>query len=446
MYTIIVIVIIAVICGLIYKYIPIEEIIKFYVTGFDAGFQFSEIKLLWKLAQIVDLEEPRALFWSVAAIDKSIAAMLKASKMNGTDQTPVVQKFIDRLYEYKTQMELKQTNSKKGLLSSRHIAVNTKIRVVYKQKGVFFSKVLNNARHLVIDMPLQENMLVSTIDWKDQPISIFFWRDNDAAYSFDTYVVEVGPFRSKNVLFLKHTDQIYRSQKRKSIRSDCCIKAQLYLKSMCETPDNTPEIASGLMCIVENISQDGALIRAGGRAESNLELKLQFALGDTTIVMIGTVRSVEYISETNQSKLHFEAQELPKSMKNAVLSYVYNFMSTEEKEKMYAIALAEKDAGIHEDGVEESILQLESALQKEATEKEKEENQKADDVAENKDVVEEPLNDGSVPAKGESSEENKIAEPNETKAVEVQDKPLPSEEDAIAVESLEVIDELPPED
>ena len=104
-----------------------------------------------------------------------------------------------------------------------------------------------------------------------------------------------------------------------------------------------------MTCLLEDISEDGALIRIGGKGVSNLHIKLQFTIGESFIVMSGFVRGVEYDEEKNQSKLHFECTYIDTPMKNAILSYVYNVIPDEEKEIIQAMELAEKDEKNRED-------------------------------------------------------------------------------------------------
>jgi len=53
-------------------------------------------------------------------------------------------------------------------------------------------------------------------------------------------------------------------------------------------------------------------------------VKLQFGLDEASIVMSGTVRSVDYDASANRSVLHVEAVTPSPRMRNAIRSYVYN--------------------------------------------------------------------------------------------------------------------------
>lgn len=320
-----------------------KDNIKFFSTGLDSGFKLSEIFLLWKLAKIANLQDPLTLYWSLPSLEKGIAATIANAKNNGLEHSKKTQDFLAKLYAYRTKLELNPKN-KKGLTSTKFIDVGQKIRVILKGRGVFSAEVLNNSKDLIISLPLQNNQItIAGVDWVGMMMSVYLWRKDDAAYVFDTYVRENTMFNGKSVLCLSHTDNLLRTQKRRSVRCECHIYAQMYIIKS-ETADlKSMETQPGLKCLLEDISEDGALIKIGGKGVSNLHIKLQFTIGESFIVMSGFVRGVEYDEEKNQSKLHFECTYIDTPMKNAILSYVYNVIPDEEKEIIQAMDLAEKD-------------------------------------------------------------------------------------------------------
>ena len=326
-----------------------KDNIKFFSTGLDSGFKLTEIFLLWKLAKIADLEDPLTLYWSLPALEKGIAATISNAKNNGLEHSKKTQDFLAKLYAYRTKLELNPKN-KKGLTSTKFIDVGQKIRVILKGRGVFSAEVLNNSKDLIISLPLQNNQItIAGVDWVGMMMSVYLWRKDDAAYVFDTYVRENSMFNGKSVLCLSHTDNLLRTQKRRSVRCECHIYAQMYIIKS-ETADlKSMETQPGLKCLLEDISEDGALIRIGGKGVANLRIKLQFTIGESFIVMSGLVRGVEFDEEKNQSKLHFECTYIDTPMKNAILSYVYNVIPDEEKEIIQAMELAEKDEKNRED-------------------------------------------------------------------------------------------------
>ena len=326
-----------------------KDKIDFYLTGLDDGFKISEIHLLYKVAVESELEEPKALFISVPALNRSIASILKNAKIRGTENTPMVQDFLTKLYRYRTKVELDPKNSN-SLKSTRGLKPGQKIKVLLKGTGVFSSSVINSGRELVIALPrLKDAIPFSGKDWIGKKVSIYLQRTGDAGYVFDTEVHNSVQYASRNALYVGHTDNIMRFQKRKSVRTTCNLKAMFYLPSTELAKHIEPESFPGLRCLIEDISEEGALIRIGGVGRKNIAVKLQFELGTRLIVMYGIVKGIEYNEELNQSRMHFSCMEISPESKNAILSYVYNVMPKDEREEIEAISQTVEDSREEED-------------------------------------------------------------------------------------------------
>jgi c-di-GMP-binding flagellar brake protein YcgR len=133
---------------------------------------------------------------------------------------------------------------------------------------------------------------------------MYFWRREDAGYVFDSYVIDDLRIRNVPVLQVSHSEALLRTQKRKSVRARSKIPAYLYLLKRIEGAYEKPERAPGLRAMVQDLSEDGAAVAIGGKAKPGLQVKLQFGLEERSVVMSGTVRSVDFDAEANRSVLH----------------------------------------------------------------------------------------------------------------------------------------------
>ena len=203
---------------------------------------------------------------------------------------------------------------------------------------------MGNGNFLVINVPRQNNLIpYSGEDWVGKVVSVYLWRKGDARYVFDTTVTQSGLFLGKSSLFLKHSSNLVRTQKRKSVRLKCQIYGMLYIVKKDKIDINAIETQNGFRCLIEDISESGALIRIGGKGVQNVKIKLQFNIQNKLILMVGIVRTVEYNEEQNQSLLHFECTHIEPSMRNEILRFVYNMMPQNEKEVMEALEQTEDD-------------------------------------------------------------------------------------------------------
>ena len=322
----------------------LKRTVQFFISGFDLGFKPGEIFFLWKIARTTKLEDPTALFWSLPVLDQSTAEIVQRARQTGTDTDESTQRLLSRLYAYRTKMELDHSKKKLGVESTRDMLINQKVRILLRGVGVFTSRVVRNtSRSLVLDYPSNPSLQATSIPWVGKTISVYFWRHDDAGYVFETTIVPDPVSDGKAVIHVSHTNELIRSQKRKSIRAKCSIGAQLYLVKPQDQLESALEPEPGMKCRIDDLSEDGAMILIGGKAVKNMKIKLQFMVHDVLIVMAGIIRAVEYNENTNQSRIHFECEELNPRMKNAVLTFVYNVLPEEEKQELDAIRLTEED-------------------------------------------------------------------------------------------------------
>ena len=317
--------------------------INFFATGLDQQFSLSEISTLWKLARVVDLEEPETIFVSTNSLTKCISTLVENARRDGTEGSAATQNFLAKLYKFRTKIELAAEN-KRGLESSRALSNGQRLRLILKGSGIFAARIVNNARELIITIPVQDGRIkIPPEDWADKEVSVYLWRKGDAGYVFDTKVISAGIFWGQNVLYLAHSENLFRAQKRKSIRTECHIPAQLYVIREAVEDYSQVETTPGFKCFLEDISSDGALIRIGGKGVNNIQIKLQFDLEGALIMMYGLVRSVEYNATNNQSRLHLECLHIEPSMRNAILTFVYNILPEDQKDAEMALSQLEDE-------------------------------------------------------------------------------------------------------
>ena len=318
--------------------------IEFYITGLDSKFTFSDLKLLWHVSQICDLEQPTSLFWSMQSLTRCMAHITSDAAQNNKENDEKTQKLISKLFDYRTKLQ-NETDSKKGLDSTLYLDKGQKLRIILPGQGVFTSKILNNGKEIIISVPRKKEMIpISAENWMGKVISVYLWRANDARYVFDTSVINHGLFIGEPSISIKHSNNLVRTQNRKTVRAKCNIPANLYiLTQQHATNTSSVETQTGYKCILEDISESGALIHIAGKGQQNVQLKLQFNIQSILIIMVGVVRTVEYNPQLNESLLHFECTSIEPSMKNEILSFVYNMLPEREKEVYEAISMTSQD-------------------------------------------------------------------------------------------------------
>ncbi len=334
-----------------------KQKIDFYITGLDSKFSYADLNLLWKVSQICELEQPTALFWSMQALTKCMAHITSQAAKSGTENDPKMQSLITKLFDYRTKLQ-NETDDKKGLESTLYLDKGQRLRIILPGEGVFTSQIMNNGKEIIISVPRKNNMIPITAEqWVGKVISVYLWRKGDARYVFDTRVINHGLFLGESSISIQHSNNLMRTQKRKSVRSKCQIQANLYVVTANSANNSSVETQEGYKCIIEDISESGALVHIAGKGQPNIQIKLQFNIQNKLVIMLGIIRTVEYNSDLNESLLHFECLKIEPAMKNEILGFVYNTLPSEEREVYEALSMTDEDKG-DEAEAEELINQI----------------------------------------------------------------------------------------
>jgi c-di-GMP-binding flagellar brake protein YcgR len=303
--------------------------VQFFAKGADAGFSIREIELLRKLAVLCNLEEPSALFWSQTQLDQCIRALVKARRDEASAEELGDENFLSRLYEYRKKIEMEKPKIKNGISNSRQISEGQNLRILVPGNGVFRSQVIRNSpQNLTISRPLNERVS-SNFSWTGTKLSVYFWREDDAGYVFDSEALDEVFAKGISSLKISHSDSLYRTQKRRSIRIKIHKPAYLYLMGP-EEETGKAETAPGVKCFLEDLSDTGCALTVGGQGAAGTRIKVQFSLNGTPICMAGTVRSVDYKEAVQRSLLHVEADPLPRYAQNTILGEVFGTWDDEE--------------------------------------------------------------------------------------------------------------------
>jgi c-di-GMP-binding flagellar brake protein YcgR len=305
--------------------------LQFYAKGKDAGFSFKEIELLRRLAIRVNLEDPSSLFRSQNQLDMCIRSMVRNMHVSGEAGDEDAQDFLSKLYDYRKKIEMEKPKVKNGISDSRQVSEGQALRVLVSGSGVYKSQIVKNTnQYLTISRP-SSNKLPGTFTWTGLKISVYFWREDDAGYVFDSEVLDEVYSKGLASLKISHAESLFRTQKRKSVRVKLHKSAFLYPLSG-EEEVNKLEVNPGLKCFLEDLSDTGCAVTIGGKAAAGLRVKMQFALNNTPIVMGGTVKNVEFKEDANRSLLHVEADPLPIEIRNQILGEVFGMLPEDEEE------------------------------------------------------------------------------------------------------------------
>jgi c-di-GMP-binding flagellar brake protein YcgR len=301
--------------------------IKFLAKGKDEGFSIKEIELLHQLAIKSKLEEPTALFFSQDRLDECIKSLVKTMRLSGTENDKEGHDFLSKLYDYRKKIEMEKPRNKHGIANSRQISEGQHLRVMLKNTGIFQAHIITNtSQYMAISRPTSEkHVLPESFSWQGQSLSIYFWRSEDAGYTFNSVVQDEMFSKGLACLKISHAESLNRTQKRKSIRVRVQKPAYLY-PIIHEDDAGKPEKVSGIKCVLEDLSDTGCAVSVGGKASANMRLKIQFVLNNSVVCMSGTVRSFKYYEDQHKSLVRIESDPLPIEMRNHIMGEIFGML------------------------------------------------------------------------------------------------------------------------
>ena len=304
--------------------------IQFYTKGKESGFSIKEINLLRNVAVEANLENPTSLFWSIRQIDRSIKGVVSRLRSEGRESNETSVQFVSKLYDFRKKVEFALPKYNLGLKTTRKLANHQGIKITLPGVGTYSSRIVENLRrYLAISYP-EGPALPDDFSWRSRKISVYFWRMDDAGYVFETRIIDDFKNQDYPILHASHSDNMVRSQKRRSKRIDVSKPGRLYSLRSTSAVNNRLENGPGLRCRLIDISEDGAAILVGGRAKVGMVVKTQFSLNEEPMVMCGIIKGVTFNKKKNQSLLHMQALAVSTVMKNKILSFVYNVFGEQD--------------------------------------------------------------------------------------------------------------------
>jgi len=306
--------------------------LQFFAKGKEAGFSIRELEQIRRLVTTCNIEDPASIFSSQKHLEVCIRSVVNAVRMSGESEDPGIQDFLSRLFDYCKQLGIKNSEKKSIITTSRQISEGQILKILVPGTGVFKSEVIRNlGNYLTISRPSNQKM-TSHMQWDGLHVSVYFWREDDAGYVFDTEVLDEVFSKGISSLKVEHNDALFRTQKRTSLRVKLHKAAFVYLVN--EMDPHKMEKAPGLRCMMEDISDTGCAFRVTGMAPVGQRLKVQFSLDRIPVCIPGTVRSVDYQKESNVSVIHMEADTLPLATRNHILCEVFDMLPNDDEDEL----------------------------------------------------------------------------------------------------------------
>ncbi|UTC67778.1 MULTISPECIES: PilZ domain-containing protein [unclassified Treponema] len=330
--------------------------LRFFTEGKDKGFLFSNLVLLWRTANYVGLEDKSRLFWSVGALDECIRFISRQveNKLD-SDISQKMQILLNKLYDYRTKVELEEVQKKRRLESTYEIYIGQICIIFVPRETTVYGKLMANTKTALVFALFDASAeRAEKVNWQNKDVKVYFWKQNDAGYVFYSQSVKSKKIDDRLEIYVKHSKKMVRTQKRKSVRASCNLEGLMFPLRVGDPYNSHYETQGGVKSNVKDISEDGAMFFVRGKAAKGIRMKLQFKLKNTEIVMCGKIVRFIYDQPSNKSRVHFQCEFLDQKMKNVILSYIYNIAADDNTEFMQIpenMSFSENDIQEQEDSV-----------------------------------------------------------------------------------------------
>jgi hypothetical protein len=210
-----------------------------------------------------------------------------------------------------------------GIKSSHFISENQKIVVFARGKGYFYASVIRNSKDYLIVEIISKKVQKKIFSLNDF-LKVYFWREDDAGYTFETEVIGFG--NNVRSYLLKHSSNLVRSQKRKYRRVPVNIISDIY--SVYSTTKGNKKSYSVSSTVkkgnIINISSGGLKIRTDGIEGNEKYLKIIFTLNKYNIESIGKIVRLYQYEDIKEITVQFVKISLENV--NIINKFVYKYL------------------------------------------------------------------------------------------------------------------------
>ena len=313
---------------------------EFFSRGRKEGFSFREIRFLKRIAVSNKLSKPQSIFWSTRQLDRCLRPAIRQINADENMGEEAKQAMINKLLELRKKAEFNLPKYQKRIRDTNALLPRQKLIIRESTYGTFISWVVEvNRRYLVITQPSGQAGW-QALKWTGKKLNSYFWRMDDAGYSFESKVQQQISHDEYPLMYLEHSNKLKRVQKRSSVRVDTNLRTDFYPVAVSTAGGaNKPFVSKKKHAgKIIDLSETGCAMIAGKGLKQNSRMKLDFFITENKrIVALGSVVNVSDTKDERVKKYHVLFLKVGPVSKNNILLYVYNIFgereALEEKKK-----------------------------------------------------------------------------------------------------------------
>jgi len=289
------------------------------------GLTPEEIRLLRHLIGICGIKYPDRVLTSFEFFNQCLEEKGPASK------GPITPAIAERLKTVRNKIFFGERSRLMPIKSTRELAPNQRLHLKRVPSGEIYMVPVVDAgpSGLLITTPRVKNEYLEVAP--GERFEVYFWRERDAGYTFETKVVGQTGTRYL-ITILKHVDDIERTQRRQYHR----IAVLIPITATPVMRDDLDKISRGerididkypsLKAYVVDISGTGFAFaaRTALRADDLVYIEIEPEKGASKIPLIGKVLNVTKKESTGEHLMHAEIVGLSANTHEKILEFVYS--------------------------------------------------------------------------------------------------------------------------
>ncbi len=283
---------------------------------------YSEIRFLDDVLHMIKYSNIMSLFKTNLAIDAVVDSYLSFLDKN---HFPIVAREIriSKLMNIRQKFQISNSSFRKTDSNSLGIKVGQRLRLSVAEKGFYGAEVLDNhPGYLILSFPEGEG--ADKINWLDRGMGVYYWRENDAGYFFESKVLQEVRSDSFDSLFIAHSQKVQRKQSRSFLRVAVDIPVDIiFIKTeLTEQENSYKEVTEKVI----NLSSDGLLIESSEEFVGSYLYKIKFPLpGGEIDAVMKLVKKVGCIGDSKLCKYSFQFTNVSMQGKSLLQLFVHRF-------------------------------------------------------------------------------------------------------------------------
>jgi c-di-GMP-binding flagellar brake protein YcgR len=304
---------------------------SFRRAGRTMGLPPQHVEALEELVRITKVKQPFLVFSSAGLLDDVLKKGLYSVEA-ARDLSPEAREQRKAiLFQVK---QIIEKNARRGavLRSSVMLKPGQLLSVTPGGGGSFSTKVVSNMKDfLTVSAPA--GPAGTEMRWmRGTPLAVYFWRDNDAGYTFPSKVLGYDTVKGLSCVLIQHSKTLRREQRRKARRREIMRACFYYPIRIAETgtgrkTERKASVETNLRTLgtVVDLSAGGCAIQTMSPFERGKLVMVEFDIDrKAPIRSFGKVMSV-HRRKGRGGIMHVKFTSVTRQHLNRICSFVYDF-------------------------------------------------------------------------------------------------------------------------